>query len=156
DPAPWMDWSRRDLELQHDVLTELALAYMDALGISGALLFSEDWGATAAREHPDRMAHVPHISPDVDDIDAAVADAKPRRAQGRLALRATIGWPLDGKEVARFERGEWDPVFGACEHHGVPLFFFVTRHLPFAEDVATRYPDLQLIIDHVGLPQPPM
>jgi L-fuconolactonase len=157
DPAPWLDWTARNVETQHDLLTELTLAYLDALGIGGVVLFTgEEWGAAAAKRSPSRLAYVPNIAPDLPDPDAAVADAKAKHGQGLLALRATIGWPLDGSEVKRLGDGGWEPVFSACQRHHLPLFMFITRSLPLAVGVAERYPDLSLIIDHVGLPQPPM
>ena len=156
DPAPWMDWTTRDVDTQNDVISELTFAYLDALGIEGVLLFSDEWGAAAARKHPERFAYVPHVSPDVPDIDAVVADAKAKRAHGLVGLRVLIGWPLDGSEAERLKAGVWDPVFAACQKHGVPVFLFATRHLPLALPVAERYSELQLIIDHIGLRQPPM
>ena len=156
DPAPWLDWSQHELSTQYDVLNEITFAYLDALGISGVILFSDDWGAAAAKAHPERFAYVPHISPDVPDVESAIAASKARHSDGLLGLRAVIGWPLDGAEARRLEAGQWNPVFEACEKHALPLFLFATRHLPLAVPVAERYRDLPLIIDHIGLPQPPM
>lgn len=157
DPAPWLDWTGHDEETLHNLLTEITLAYLDATGVSGVVLFTpEEWGAAAAKASPARMAYVPSISPDVPDVEAAVAEAKAKRDQGLLALRATIGWPLDGSEVTRLQEGKWDPIFSACERQHLPLFLFITRSLPLAVGVAERYPDLTLIIDHLGLRQPPM
>jgi L-fuconolactonase len=157
DPAPWLDWNGHDEETQHNILTEITLAYLDATGVSGIVLFTpEEWGAAAAKASPERIAYVPSIDPDVPDAEAAVAEAKAKRDRGLLALRATIGWPLDGSEITRLQEGKWDPIFSACEKHHLPLFMFVTRCLPLAVGVAERYPDLTLIIDHLGLRQPPM
>lgn len=157
DPAPWLDWTGYDADSQHNLLSELTLAYLDAVGVAGVVLVTpEDWGAAAARAFPGRFAYVPDITPDVPEIDAAVMQAKEKRRQGLVALRTTIGWPLDGSEAKRFEEGTWDPIFAACERHHVPVFMFITRWLPLAAGVAERYPDLTLIIDHLGLSQPPM
>jgi L-fuconolactonase len=156
DPAPRLDWSGYDRQTQYDILNELALAYLDALGVSGVVLFTpEEWGAAAARASPERLAFVPRITPDVDDIEASVARAKENRENGQLAVRAVIGWPPDG-EVQRFEDGKWEPVFKACEKYHVPVFMFISGWLPLAAGVAERFPDLTLIIDHLGLQQPPM
>jgi predicted TIM-barrel fold metal-dependent hydrolase len=75
---------------------------------------------------------------------------------GIAGLRVLLGWPLDGSEVKRLEAGDWDPVFAACERHQVPTFLFVTGWLPQAVGIAERYPRLPLIIDHLGLRQPPL
>jgi L-fuconolactonase len=158
EPAPWSDWTGESAELQNRILAELAFGWLDAVGVHGVVIFPgvEAWGAWAAETFPDRMAYVPKITPDEPDIDAAVLTARQRHAKGQLGLRAIIGYPPDGREVKRLEAGAWDPVFTACEKHQVPLFMFITRWLPHATRIATRYPGLTLIIDHVGLPQPPL
>jgi L-fuconolactonase len=155
--GPWADWTQEPVELQHRVLAETVIAYMDALGGHGAVLFpggDDADAAWAAAQLPDRFGFVPHIEPDVPDIDAAVRAAKQR--PGLLGLRSLIGWPLDGAEVRRLEAGVWDPVYAACERHGVPVFLFITGWLPKAAYVASRFPKLKLVIDHLGLRQPPL
>jgi predicted TIM-barrel fold metal-dependent hydrolase len=155
--TPWLDWKERDIELQHEAFMEVALAFLDAIGVDAVVLFtSEEWGATAAAHFPDRLAYVPNISPDEPDVEAAVADARAKHSQGLLALRAIVGWPFDGSEATRLENGGWDPIFRACEEKGVPVFIFISGWLPLAAGVAERFPNLTLIIDHVGLPQPPI
>jgi L-fuconolactonase len=156
DPAPWLDWSLQDVDAKLDLLTEIAFAYLDALGIAGAVLFSETWGERASRKHPNRFAWVPHVSPHVSDVAAFVAEAKKKQSDGLLALRAVFGWPLDGTEAARVERGDWDIVFDACENQGVPLFMFATRYLSLATEIVDRHSHLQFVLDHIGLPQPPL
>jgi len=73
-----------------------------------------------------------------------------------VGLRAIIGWPLDGTEVRRLQAGKWDPIFAACERHQVPLFVFITGALSQLVGVVSRYPNLKLIVDHLGLRQPPL
>ena len=159
DVGPWYDWTAADAETQHRVLTELVIAYLDAVGVQGVILFpggEADSAAWAAESLPDRFSYVPPITPDTPDIEGAVRRAKHSQRKGLLGLRAIIGWPLDGSEVRRFEAGAWNPIFAACEKHQVPLFTFVTRLLPRAADIAKRYPGLTLVVDHLGLRQPPM
>jgi hypothetical protein len=105
DPAPWLDWTDSDPGTQHNLQAEIMLGYLDACGVNGVLMFtSEDSGPAVARACPSRVAYVPGIRPDVPDIDAAVASAKASRKDGLVALRAVIGWPLDGSEVKRLRR----------------------------------------------------
>jgi len=159
DVGPWSDWTGESAELQHRIATELVIAYLDAVGVHGVVLFpggdhaSADWGAAAL---PDRIAYIPHITPDAPDIDGAVRAAKKNHNRGQLGLRAIIGWPLDGREVKRLEAGAWHPIFAACEKHQVPLFLFISGWLPRATDIAARFPRLTLILDHLGLRQPPL
>lgn len=158
DPAPWFDWTGHDIATRHAFLTELSMGYLDALGVDGVVLFPTDlkWAASAAAALPDRVAYVAEITPDVPDAEAAVAAAKARRGTGQLAVRAVIGWPLDGSEIGRLEAGAWDPVFAACEAQQVPLFCFISGWLDHAAPIAQRYPGLTLIVDHVGLREPPL
>jgi L-fuconolactonase len=157
DIGPYWDWlSERD-ELQHKIMGEVMIGYLDALGVSSVVLFPgghdphADW---LSRELPDRFTFVPHVSPDDADVDAVVRDAAAH--PGIAGLRALVGWPLDGSEVKRLENGAWDTVFAACERHQVPVFLFITGWLPQAAPIAERFPNLTLIIDHLGLRQPPL
>jgi predicted TIM-barrel fold metal-dependent hydrolase len=157
DVGPYWDWLGESDDLQHKIMGEVMIAYLDALGVQSVVLFPgghdphADW---LSKELPDRFTYVPHVSPDDGDIEAVVRDAKANR--GIAGLRAVIGWPLDGGEVKRLEAGDWDPVFAACERHRVPLFLFITGWLPLAAGIAERFPGLSLIIDHLGLRQPPL
>ena len=157
DIGPWSDWTAESEEIQHRVLLDLLVAYVDAVGVQGAVLFPgghAPWAIGAVEALPDRFSYVPHISPDEPDVDAAVREAK--HTPGFVGLRALIGWPVDGAEVRRLEAGDWDPVFAACQKHGVPVFLFITGWLQHAATIAARFPELNLIVDHLGLRQPPM
>jgi len=159
DVGPWFDWTVERTELQHRIMTELAIAYLDAVGVHGLLLFpggDDAFAAWAAEALPDRFAFVPHITPKTPDVDAAVGAAKKRHEKGLLGLRAIIGWPLDGSEVRNFEAGVWDPVFAACERQEVPLFLFISGWLAQIAKLIARFPRLTLIVDHLGLRQPPL
>jgi L-fuconolactonase len=155
--GPWADWTGASHESQHRVLTEVMIAYIDAVGVDGAIIFPGGDDATAAwaaETLPDRFAFVPPISPETPDLERVVAEAKQRK--GLVGLRALIGWPLDGSEAKRLEAGAWNPVFAACETHRVPVFLFITGWLSQAAAIAERFPDLPLIVDHLGLRQPPL
>jgi predicted TIM-barrel fold metal-dependent hydrolase len=157
EPGPRLEWNDHDPETQEMLLSELTFAWMDAAGIDAAILFplNEGWAARFATQFPHRIATVPRIDRSAPDIDTAVAEVKDRHSAGVLALRALIAYPPSGEEVERFKAGAYEAAFAACERHQVPVFLFVTGWLPLANDIAERYPDLQLIIDHFGIPQPP-
>jgi predicted TIM-barrel fold metal-dependent hydrolase len=158
EPGPSLDWSADATDVQRRMMAELTLGHLDSLGIDGVVLFPADevWAAWASEKFPARLAYVPHITPDEPDIEGVVRAAKQRHAKGQLGLRAIIAWPEDGSEVRRLEAGVWDPVFAACEHHQVPVFLFITSWLDHAAKIAARYPRLALILDHIGLSQPPL
>ena len=156
DVGPYWDWLGESEELQHKIMGEVTIAYLDALGVSSVVLFPgghdphADW---LSRELPERFAYVPHIAPE-DDVEAVVSAASAH--PGIAGLRVLLGWPLDGSEVKRLQAGAWDIVFAACENHQVPVFLFITGWLSHAAPIAERYPRLPLIIDHLGLRQPPL
>lgn len=156
DIGPYWDWLGERAEVQHRIMGEVMIGYLDALGVQSVVLFPgghdvhSDW---LSKELPDRFHYVPHIAPE-DDVEAIARGAKEN--PGIAGLRVLLGWPLDGSEVQRLEAGAWDPVFAACERHGVPVFLFITGWLPHAISIAERYPKLTLIIDHLGLRQPPL
>ena len=156
DPAPWLDWSSADPDVRDRLLTELTRAWLDALGITGAVVFSGHggWADEAARTMPERFSSVPHVHPDQPDVEVFVQEIK--ETPGIVGLRAVIGYPPTGEEATRAEAGEWDATFEACANNRVPLFMFATRFLPIAARVARDFPTLTLIVDHIGLPQPPM
>lgn len=157
DVGPFWDWTGESDGIQHRIMGEVMIGYLDALGVDSVVLFPgghdphADW---LCRELPERFTYVPHVSPDDEDVEAVVTDAS--QNPGIAGLRALIGWPFDGSEVKRLEAGEWDPVFAACERGGVPLFLFISGWLESAVRVAEGFPALKLIVDHLGLRQPPM
>jgi L-fuconolactonase len=157
--GPFWDWTAERTELQHRTIGEVMIAYLDAVGTASVILFpggDADEAAWLSAQVPDRFAYVPPISPDQSDVDGAVRAAKAQHAKGLVGLRTLIGWPLDGSEVRRLEAGGWDAVFAACEKHQVPVFLFITGWLPHAAGIAERFPGLKLIVDHLGLRQPPL
>jgi L-fuconolactonase len=159
DVGPWADWTKESKEVQHRIMTELAIAYLDAVGVHGVVLFpggDASEAAWAASSLPERFTYVPPVTPDTPDIDNVVSSAKKSHDTGLVGLRAIIGWPLDGTEVRRLQAGKWDPIFAACERHQVPLFVFITGALSQLVGVVSRYPNLKLIVDHLGLRQPPL
>jgi predicted TIM-barrel fold metal-dependent hydrolase len=71
-----------------------------------------------------------------------------------LAIRTFFSnWETDTL-TDDFTAGKLEPLFAACEKHQLPLFCF-TYHAEQLAPIAQKHPDLLLIIDHLGLPQPP-
>ena len=174
DPTVRLEWAGADQATRRALLTELQLGYMRAVGVDRAILFPVDldWGQQAAEQLPDTFVVVPMIipgglqaglDPSAADIARRIADkfAEPGVAgframiviatrTNRVGLPSPTAHPLD-----RFRDGVFDAVFAACEERQIPLFVSVTGHLEAAAEIARRYPDLRLIVDHLGIPQPP-
>lgn len=157
EPGPFTDWSADTTDAQWRVLVELTISHLDSIGVHGVVLFPMDtaWAAWAAATFPERFAYVPKITPDEPDLEGLVRAAKQNHAKGQVGLRGMIGWPGESKEIQRLDAGAWDPIFAACERHQEPLFLFMTSWIAHVAKIAARYPRLTLILDHVGLPQPP-
>lgn len=156
-PGPWLDWRTRDEDVQHDALTEVTLGWLDSLGVQGAILFAEEaWAADASAKFPARFAFVPHFHLGHGDVDAEVQKWRSRRDEGALALRIVLGYPTTGEEIEVFRTGAYDAVLASCERWQLPVFLFTTRWPDVAETIAQRHPELLLIVDHLGLAQPPM
>jgi L-fuconolactonase len=160
EPPVRLDWSSHDVDTRRKLLSELAFGWMDAIGVDAAVIHphqDDGWGAQLAARFPSRCAVVFHADTTVPDPDAYVADLKSRQPEGVLGLRAMLGkGPAAGSEPAiRAELLGYEPFFAACEKYGLPMFFWVARFPSAAAEMAERYPDLLLIMDHLTLRQGP-
>ncbi len=132
------------------------VAAMDAVGVDGALLVSPytmyrydpSYALEVYAKHPGRFGLIKPFDP----TDPAVADqvADWAKTEGTVGVRWMIAYdkPLDPGEpgVKRF--------FDAAAHHGLPLNILAWGRMDTAEALARRFPDTQLVIDHIGLKQP--
>jgi predicted TIM-barrel fold metal-dependent hydrolase len=165
EPIVWLDWDGADASSRRQLLTELQLAYMTAVGIDCAVLFPVDlgWGEEAAARFPDRFAVVRMITPEgvldgldpLDpDIDALVAEEI--RKPATLGLRILPAHlPPDGSGYALLDDGFYDRVLELCEEGGLPVFMSTMGNLSAPALVADRFPGLTIVIDHFGMLQPP-
>ena len=90
EPALSLDWGQVDRDVRFQMMLEVELGYMDAVGVDKAILFpiETEWGAWAAERLPDRFAVVPMITPPgwsagsrpVPDCATSSRGAAPRRA----------------------------------------------------------------------------
>jgi L-fuconolactonase len=167
DPAPWLTWD--DPESRRKALTETLLTMTEATGVDGVVLFpveDPDWALEVAQQWPGRFAVVPIIrrqaapplpgptqmniaDPDLEERIEAVAGIP-----GVVAIRIAVG--VFAEELERFTHGNYDRAFAACERVGMPVFFMISGHVEMTAAVAEAHPNLSIIIDHIGLPQPPM
>jgi predicted TIM-barrel fold metal-dependent hydrolase len=140
-------------ELELLVNTELAREAMDAIGVDRALINApQPFLDVAVGRYPDRFAgcgFLDHRAPNIDEQVAAYRD-KP----GMLATRTIIDDWRNDVPSDDFAAGKVEPLFAACEKHHLPLFC-LTHHAHQLAPIAQKHPDLLLVIDHLGLPQPP-
>jgi L-fuconolactonase len=145
-----------ELENPRSIAVESARASLDAVGVDAAFWYGEkELAELAVTRYPDRFAGVvayTYADPVPDGEEAAT---HVRDHPGLVGIRLIPGWPHSGENMIRLREGQYDPVFAAAEKHGIPIGIFMSGYLPETHDIAKRYPDLRLIIDHLGvLPAP--
>jgi L-fuconolactonase len=138
--------------------TELAVAAMEAAGVDAALLYSDpEFCAVATARHPGRIAAVhDHYDPDaIGDADRFAREL--RATPGLLGVRLLPGIEYrDGPLLALLTENRWDPLLAAAERHGVPVVFFAPLRLGRLAPVARQFPELRIVVDHCGMPAPPI
>jgi predicted TIM-barrel fold metal-dependent hydrolase len=137
---------------------EAASAAMDRVGVDAAILslpmfygYDPKYAIAAAERHPGRFASTPRFDHRQPRLDERMAELRSR--PGILGARIIF---LNEPAVAGLRAGEYDALWDAAERHGVPLMVFCPRILEDIHSVARAHPELQLVIDHFGLPQPPL
>jgi L-fuconolactonase len=161
---PVVPWSEHFTETQRlEAGAELAIASMDAVGVSAALVNATDEAITSYCERfPGRFGGVPFARFDL----AALFGPQPERHEdtpdeyvARLAADpAIVGLRFLWHTKDRIEsvaRGEYEPYLAAAEHHGLPLFIMAPGQISQIQPALAAHPTLPFIIDHVGLPAPP-
>ncbi|HUG00005.1 MAG TPA: amidohydrolase family protein [Ilumatobacter sp.] len=164
EPAVSLPWASADEATRNDVMLELQIGFMRAAGVDRAVLFPVDlaWGRRAVQLRPDLFAIVPMITaggalggidasaPNVEEVIAALA-GEPGvvgvRVMRRLPARLGAG---DRAPIAAFDR-----AITASAAHGLPMFISSAGDLAPAIEIAESHPGLTLVIDHLGLAQPP-
>lgn len=145
----------------HDAIVAMNAVGVDAAVLSippgyrralegGAFRYDNSYAEEASTTYPRRlvsMARWDHHDPDIDDLMAET-----RSRPGTLGVRTVIISPQDWED---YEAGRYDALFAAAERHEVPIMLFVSRRPEAAGPIAQAHPNLQLIVDHLGLPQPP-
>ena len=161
-----------DVQVHANVIgTDKTLAIMDALGIQ-AVLFDEyltvgEDGAlhpgyrlpgggfrsvgpnaeAAAMAHPERFAFLMRVDPTDPGLEGWIETLS--AAPGFKALRTVTFTPAEG---AVFEGGGHDRLIKAARAHSLPIFVCCPRRVPHLAQYAERFPDVQFVIDHCGVP----
>src|SRR2546426_7063838 len=132
------------------------VAAMDAVGVDGAVLVSPftmygydaSYALEVYRQHPGRFGLVKPV----DSTDPGVAEtiADWASTTGTIGIRIMMNRGVSTDPV--------DPglnrVLAAAARHALPVNLMCTGRLEQAAQLAERHPNTQLVIDHLGLPQP--
>jgi L-fuconolactonase len=161
DIGPNLEWKRIDQDTRHGILTELILAWMDAVGVDRTIVHPRDeaWAKVAIAENPHRFAGVYRVR-DAEAFDVVEQVAASKNLPGCVGLRLTFGKreadPTGEIGSAKVRAGAFDRFFSACEKLDMPLFCVAFGHVHLVGEIAAAHPCLKLIVDHMGIAQPPL
>ena len=144
------------LQGPEEVTGDDMVAAMDALGVDGAILISPfsmyRYDASYALEvyakHPTRFGLVRPFDPRSETIEEDVAEwtGTPGVVGARIMLTAQ---PFEADDPGL------NRILAAGATAGVPVNVMCSGNLPLFGELARRNPGTQMVIDHLGLAQPP-
>jgi len=150
---PWVGTLHGPAEVTGDQM----VAAMDEVGVDGAVLVSPfsmyRYDASYALEvfakHPTRFRLVKPVDPTDPRVADTIADW--------AATKGTVGIRIFLRDAASTDPA--DPainrVLAEAGRHSLPVNLACTGRLEQAAQLAARNPNTQLVIDHLGLQQPP-
>jgi len=131
------------------------VAAMDAVGVDGALLISPfsmyRYDASYALEvyakHPGRFGLIKPFDPESETVGDEVAEwaGTPGVVGARIMLTA--------REFEADDSG-LNRILAAGAKAGIPINIMCSGKLPLLGELASRNPNTQIVVDHVGLAQP--
>jgi L-fuconolactonase len=149
---PWAGFLHGPPEVTGDQM----VAAMDAVGVDGAILVSPfsmyrydaGYALEVHAEHPDRFALVKPVEPSDPAVAETIAEwaATPGAVGVRVMLNRDVSSDPTDPGINR--------VLAAAARHSLPVNLLASGRLEQARELAARNPDTQLVIDHLGLPQP--
>ena len=149
---PWVGTLAGPAEVTGDQM----VAAMGAVGVDGAILVSPfsmyRYDASYAKDvyaaHPDRFRLVKPVDPADPSVAETIADW--------AGTAGTVGIRVFLRDSASTDPA--DPainrVLALAAQHSIPVNLACTGRLDQAGGLAARNPNTQLVIDHLGLPQP--
>jgi predicted TIM-barrel fold metal-dependent hydrolase len=162
---PWVESNRlpagAEQAAQHaqplpEMTIDGTLAAMDEAGVDAAVIFTpalygfdNRYSLEAAARDSDRFAVAGNLDPTAPDIEEQIRTW--RTQPGALAIRMPLFRP-EGR--ARWQAGLYDPFLAAAQRYDVPVATYPPYLLRELVPTIEAFPDLRLVIDHLGLPQP--
>lgn len=132
--------------------TAEVLAMMDEAGVDAAVINppswdpgAEDMALAAVRDHPGRFAIMGHAHPGAPASFAFLKDWKP--GPELVGLRCFF---RSDTEKRQFTAGDFDDFWRAASDAGMPVALLAPDSLDAVTDIAARFPDLRLTVDHLG------
>ena len=132
------------------------VAAMDAVGVDGAVLVSPftmygydaSYALEVHRQHPGRFGLVKPVDPTDPGVAETIADWATTTGTVGIRLMLNRGVSTDPADPGIHR------VLAAAARHALPVNLMCTGRLEQAAQMAERHSDTQLVIDHLGLPQP--
>ena len=133
------------------------VAAMDEVGVDGALLVSPyamyrhdaSYALEVYAKHPGRFGLIKPVDPS----NPAVADVVTDWAATNGTVGVRIMLNREGVSTDPADPG-LNAVLATAARHGLPVNLMATGRLDQAAALATRNPNTQVVIDHLGLQQP--
>lgn len=149
---PWIGFLQGPDEVTGDDM----VAAMDSVGVDGALLISPfsmyrydaSYALEVYEKHPTRFGLIRPFDPHSDSIEEEMADwtGRPGVVGARIML---------GAEPFEADHPGINRILDAAAQAGVPVNLMCSTKLPLFGELARRHPNTQMVIDHVGIAQPP-
>jgi L-fuconolactonase len=150
--------TRRHME--ENVVTYKAMAKtMDSAGVAAAILatagglYGSDnrYAFEAARELPRRFAVVARVDYNSAHIAKRLSDV--RETPGCVGIRVTV---FTDQHLRDWRDGRFEALFKAAAEQAVPVCIYPPGLLGELPALMGRLPGLKLVIDHLGVRQPPL
>jgi L-fuconolactonase len=100
---------------------------------------------------PDRFRVIGRI--DATRVDIAEQLSSWLEQPGMVGVRLTI---VTNQERQLLTEGAFEPFFAAAELNEIPVMIYPLHAIGVVGEIARRYSNLSLVVDHMGLPQPPL
>jgi predicted TIM-barrel fold metal-dependent hydrolase len=146
--------------METNVITYEAMAKtMEAGGVAAAILvtpgglYGNDnrYAFDAARAMPNHFAVVARIDYKAGDIDRVLRELK--GTPGFVGIRSTV---FTDQHLRDWKDGRFEALFKAAAEQAVPICIYPPGLLGELPALMRRLPDLTLVIDHLGVRQPPL
>jgi len=155
-PRPDMPWAVPGAALHKSDGDEMAAA-MAAVGVAGAIMvspfsvyhFDRRFALALGRTHPGPYGLVVPLDPDLPDLAETIGQWA--AAPGAVGIRLMLPSPAETSEALASRLVQ---AAEAAGRRGLAVNLMCTGNLPLAAELARRCPDVQLVIDHLGLPTP--
>jgi predicted TIM-barrel fold metal-dependent hydrolase len=133
-------------------------AAMTSVGVSAAVLvatshygWDNSYSFAAVQAHPGRFAVIARVNPAAPDVADQVQALAGR--PGAVGVRILV---MNDEHHAQVDSGFFTPLLRAAAQAGLALSIFPPGHLADVGTIARAHPELPILVDHLGMAQPPL